>query len=105
MSSRTAALLLLVLALGGCRRDINHGQTRIAVTSRVSVNTSGTAGNLDSNQPAITPDGRYVAFVSASVNLSTVPTNGMRQVYVRDLVAGTTTIVSVNDAGDAADAH
>jgi Tol biopolymer transport system component len=105
MSSRTAALLLLLLAFGGCRRDINHNPVRIAVTSIVSVDSSGVAGNLESSQPAVTPDGRYVAFISASVNLTGVPTNGKSQVYRRDRVTGNTIIVSVNDAGDAADSH
>jgi Tol biopolymer transport system component len=89
--------------LGGCRRDINHNAIRIAVTSIVSVNSSGVAGNLSSSQPSVTPDGRYVAFVSKAVNLSGVPTNAKAQVYRRDQVTGSTIIVSVNDAGDAAD--
>ncbi len=94
---------LTLLALGGCRRDINHDSTRIAVTSMVSVGSSGVAGNLESSQPTVTPDGRYVVFVSGSVNLAGVPTNAKKQVYRRDRTTGTTIIVSVNDAGDAAD--
>ncbi len=58
---------------------------------------------MASSQPAATPDGRYVVFVSKSVNLVGIPTNAKAQVYRRDQATGTTIIVSVNDAGDAAD--
>jgi hypothetical protein len=43
----------------------------------------------------MTPDGRYVAFVSTATNLVAGDTNGIPDVFVRDLQAGTTTLVSV----------
>ena len=43
----------------------------------------------------MTPDGRYVAFTSAATNLVAGDTNGIADVFVRDLQAGTTTLVSV----------
>ena len=43
----------------------------------------------------MTPDGRYVAFVSAATNLVVGDTNNIADVFVRDLQAGTTTLVSV----------
>ena len=53
----------------------------------------------------MSPDGRFVAFVSQAVDLTAVPkTNrATTDVFVaHDLVAGTTTLVSVNSAGNAA---
>jgi Tol biopolymer transport system component len=91
------------LPLAGCKRDINQKPVRIAVTSIVSLNSSGAAGNLPSVQPCVSSDGRFVAFVSRSVNLVGTPTNSKAQVYLRDRVLGTTVLVSVNDSGDAAD--
>ena len=43
----------------------------------------------------MTPDGRYVAFVSTATNLVADDTNNIADVFVRDLQAGTTTLVSV----------
>jgi hypothetical protein len=61
----------------------------------VSAATSGLPGNADSDSAAMTPDGRYVTFVSAASDLVAGDTNGIRDVFVRDLVAGTTTLASV----------
>ncbi|MFO1477060.1 MAG: hypothetical protein U1F98_10465 [Verrucomicrobiota bacterium] len=61
----------------------------------VSVAMDGGPGNGDSSDPVMTPDGRYVAFISSASNLTPNDTNGIPDVFVRDLVAGTTTLVSV----------
>src|SRR5688572_20883557 len=91
---------LLALAAPACKKDVNDRTVRIAVTSRVSVSTSGEAANLSCREAAVSADGRFVAFASQATNLTTVPTGGaIWQIYVRDLVLGTTELVSVNDAG------
>ena len=51
-----------------------------------------------SEQPAITPDGRFVVFVGTAPDLVTPGAAG-RQVYLRDRVLNTTEIVSVSTAG------
>ena len=43
----------------------------------------------------MTPDGRYVAFISSASNLVPGDNNGSPDVFVRDLVAGTNYLVSV----------
>jgi Tol biopolymer transport system component len=50
-------------------------------------------------EAAITPDGRFVAFWSRSANLVPGDTNSEPDVFVRDLLASTTTRVSLSDAG------
>ena len=50
---------------------------------------------LDS-PPAISADGRYVAFLSAASNLVASDTNGLPDLFLRDTIAGTTTLVNVN---------
>jgi hypothetical protein len=76
-------------------RDLVNGTTTL-----VSVNSAGTGpGNAGSDNATITPDGRYVVFESSATNLVANDTTGGINVFVRDLVAGTTTLVSVNQAG------
>ena len=52
-----------------------------------------------SQQPAVSGDGRFVAFSSDASNLVDGDTNAAADVFVRDAAAGTTTRVSVGDAG------
>lgn len=68
-------------------------------TTRASVAAHGTQGNLSSAQPAISANGRYVAFGSIASNLVASDTNGIADVFVRDRVAGSTTRVSVSTRG------
>ena len=49
--------------------------------------------------PAISADGRFVAFNSEASDLVANDTNGTSDVFVRDLQLGTTTLVSVNRFG------
>ncbi len=69
-------------------------------TTRVSI-TDGEAQALGggSSWPSISADGRYVAFYSDSTNLVSGDTNGVTDVFVRDLIGGTTTRVSVATGG------
>jgi Tol biopolymer transport system component len=55
---------------------------------------SGAGGDGASGTTAISTDGRYVLFTSQADNLSTEDDNGVDNVFVRDLVANTTTLVS-----------
>ncbi|MDX6242917.1 MAG: hypothetical protein QOE76_640 [Frankiales bacterium] len=63
-----------------------------------SVSSAGTRGLQDSGFGVISGNGRYVAFDSLATNLTSATTGGYRQVYLRDLVAGTTTLVSEQSA-------
>jgi hypothetical protein len=70
------------------------------VTRLVSIDWSGTrSGNNTAETPAISADGRFVAFVSTASDLVTRDTNGVNDVFVRDLLTGKTTLVSINWAG------
>ena len=64
-------------------------------TIPVSVSTNGDLGDGASRSAVMTPDGRYVAFVSAANNLVPGDTNGIADVFLRDLQLGTTVLVSV----------
>src|SRR3954471_17934171 len=73
------------------------------VTKLVSVDPSGTGGaNVDdvADRFAISSDGRYVAFTAKATNLvANVTYSGGNNVFVRDMVAGTTQIVSIGTDG------
>jgi Tol biopolymer transport system component len=71
-------------------RDLAAGTTTL-----VSVSTNGGPANGASTDPVMTPDGRYVAFISSASNLVPGDTNGIPDIFVRDLVAGTNDLVSV----------
>jgi Tol biopolymer transport system component len=74
------------------------------VTERVSVDNNGAQAlgvNAASDQPSISGDGRYVAFILYSP-LVPNDTNGNADVYVRDRQTGTTELISVGLGGTAA---
>jgi Tol biopolymer transport system component len=68
-------------------------------TTRVSVSSSGSQGNGWSGSPAISADGRFVAFTSAAKNLVSGDTNGAWDVFVYDRQTGQTRRVSVSSSG------
>ncbi|GIW42497.1 MAG: hypothetical protein KatS3mg076_3074 [Candidatus Binatia bacterium] len=75
-------------------------------TQRVSVPRDGTASRGDSQAslfpPALSFDGRFVAFESDAPNLVEGDTNGVTDVFVRDLLEGRTERVSVTTTGEEA---
>ena len=62
--------------------DVFVHDRQTATTTRVSVDSSGLQGNLDSIFPSISADGRFVAFESSSDNLVPSDTNGVSDVLV-----------------------
>jgi Tol biopolymer transport system component len=79
--------------------DIFVRDRLLGTTERVSVSSSGQQANDYSQDPAISADGRFVAFDSAATNLVPVGVNGYTNVYVRDLRNGTTELVSASSNG------
>lgn len=71
---------------------------------RADVSSMGTPGNSFVHSVDISDDGRYVAFSSFADNLLPVPTNTM-QVFVRDRVASTLELASVNENGEPGTTH
>jgi len=75
-------------------RDLKRGKT-----TRVGVNSAGEEANDGSIWlPAISDNGRFVAFFSRSTNLVPNDHNGLADFFVRDLRRGQTTRVSVSSA-------
>ena len=84
-------------------RNVRTGVTTLV--SRAS-GTAGAGGDGNSSGASISADGRFVVFDSTADNLSAEDDDGATNVFVRDLVATTTTLVSraTGPAGAAADA-
>ena len=72
-------------------RDLQAGTTTLI--SRAS-GADGAKGNDDSLRPVISADGRFVAFDSTASNLDPADTDTTADVYMRDVQANTTTLVS-----------
>ncbi len=70
-------------------------------TSLASVSSTGVQVDHTANAGAISGDGRFVAFATAAA-LVAEDTNGTDDIYRRDMVAGTTRLVSATPAGVAA---
>ncbi|MGD1210524.1 MAG: hypothetical protein ABR973_04090 [Candidatus Acidiferrales bacterium] len=97
----TASNLVNYVAVSGSTRQV-YWQTPCTGTASctatnapvlVSLSADGTsAGNGDSYNPMISPDGQYVAFVSLATNLvSGLTVDGVTpQVYIRTICAGVT---------------
>jgi len=66
---------------------------------RASVTSAGLESNGTNEYPHLSGDGRYVAFESTADNLVPGDTNQSRDVFVRDLVAGTIERVSIDSSG------
>jgi Tol biopolymer transport system component len=86
--------------------DVFVRDTQTGTISLVSVAQGGGSGNAVSGESqgfnntfAISGNGRYVVFISDASNLVANDNNGKSDLFVRDLQAGTTQLVTVNAAG------
>jgi Tol biopolymer transport system component len=66
---------------------------------RVSISTDSAQGNWQSRNPAISANGRYIAFESDATTLVAGDTNDAADIFVRDRVLNTTTRVSLMHTG------
>ena len=82
--------------------DIFVHDRKTGATERVSVDSAGNQGNGDSLGPAISADGRFVAFASRADNLVPGDTNNTQgaDIFVHDRKTGATERVSVDSAGN-----
>src|SRR5205085_12425541 len=82
--------------------DLFVHDLQTGATERVSVDSTGAQANDTSSEPALSADGRFVAFSSYASNLISADTNGAPDIFVRDRQAGTTERVSLDNAGNQA---
>lgn len=75
------------------------------VTLLVSRSSAGEQSDGKSERPAVSADGRFVAFESYGTNLAPGTDGFVRHVYVHDLWTGETTLASLDHLGQPADAN
>ena len=80
-------------------RDVFVRDRKLHKTFRVSVSSAGVQGNNYSESPAISADGRSVAFDSAASNLVAGDSNAATDVFLRVRTLHKTVRVSVDSAG------
>ena len=79
--------------------DIYLRDTEACLTRRISRSQSRDDADGSSYQPAISGDGRYIAFVSEASNLVPGTRKGLPHVYLHDTATGATTLVSHTPRG------
>ena len=79
--------------------DVAIGDVAEITVQRVSVASDGTEGNSHSYSPAISADGRYVAYLSDASNLVPGDTNDANDIFVFDRQMGTTERVPLASDG------
>src|SRR5262249_33896160 len=80
-------------------RDVFVYDLVLGTLTRASVGTNGTQANFGGQFPALSADGRFVAFESNALNLGSGAGNGFSPIYVHDRNAVTATRVSVDSLG------
>ncbi|MCJ7492238.1 MAG: hypothetical protein MUP15_08845, partial [Dehalococcoidia bacterium] len=80
--------------------DVFVHDRETGATERVSVDSLGNEANGASAVPAISANGRYVAFISSATNLAEGDTYPNFDIFVHDRATGTTERVSVTSAGN-----
>jgi len=81
------------------QRDVYLRDRENGTTTLVSRALAGGAGNGSSGFPAVSNDGRWIAFVSDATNLVEGDTNNEQDVFLHDALLGTTRRVSVTETG------
>src|SRR5262245_14546477 len=89
----------LIVRFAGWPLIVVVDSTPAQETTRVSVDSAGSQGDDSSFRPAISEDGRFVAFASDASNLVAGDTNGVTDVFVHDRATGITERVSVDSSG------
>lgn len=103
MSSRIArslSILLAALLLPCCKTDVGTGDEASVITAMVS-QAKGDVKVLGfcAGTPAISFDGRFVAFDSDSAALVSGDINGKRDVFRKDRLTGDVALISLGDVG------
>ena len=79
-------------------RDIENGTSSVA-----SITASGTIGNGQSPWAAISDDVNIVAFETASTNLAPSDTNGVNDIFLKNMATGELTLISRTSSAEAND--
>lgn len=79
--------------------DVYRRDTRNGTLIRASVTSGGGSGDGSVDDASISDDGRWVAYDSDSTNIVPGDTNGVSDVFLRDIDSATVTRISENSIG------
>src|SRR3989442_6346306 len=92
--------LFRLVGLLGLSEDFVGAQVAAPLSAASTTTSSGASGGSGSYAPTFSADGRFLVFTSRANNLVTNDSNAIwLDVFVRHLVSGTTSLVSVNRSG------
>jgi Tol biopolymer transport system component len=94
----------LAAPASGDQSEIYRYDRTNGILELVSIGASGNRADGSSYEADLSADGRYVAFRSCAANLVPATGGDACQIYVRDMVAGATVLVSRSSAGQPASA-
>lgn len=116
LAARTIAVLTAVVVFGlaidgeparaqgtGHPPVINTSQWTLGAPAIESSDSNGAPGNSSSIHPNFSPDGTLLLFYSSSTNLVPGATNGLTQLYVKNLLTHEIRLVSADPSGNAGD--
>ena len=95
----TSAATNLVTGDTGGRIDVFLHELATGTTTRLSRSAAGVQANGDCFDPAVSFDGRWVAFASNANNLVASDANSARDIFLRDVQLNTNRRLSVTAAG------
>lgn len=85
-------------------QDIFVRDRKLGTTTRVSLSSDGVPAERGSASPAISGDGRWIAFVSGATTLVPNDTNGSADIFVYERTTATVSRVSLSSSGGQANA-
>jgi hypothetical protein len=98
-----SGFILALCTFAGCKKSVNNLHPLLLNTVRISLSSTNAEGNLDAVNDSIgvSNDARFVAFTSKATNLVLAPpdTNNAADVFLRDNISRTLTLVSVSLTG------
>ncbi|MEO8606281.1 MAG: calcium-binding protein [Chloroflexota bacterium] len=82
-------------------QDVFVHDMQTGMTTREDVTSTGQQTASGGNRPVISQDGRYIAFIAGDLIPS--DTNGLDDIYVRDLQTGINQVATLSSTGDSID--
>ena len=76
--------------------DVFLRDIALGTTTRISVDSNEVEADSGSYDPIISSDGNYIVFSSSANNLVADDTNGVQDIFLRNIALGTTTRISVS---------
>lgn len=80
--------------------DVFLRNGRAGTTARISQGLGGSQGNGWSGEPDLSEAARWAVFTSEASNLVSGDTNGVADIFLRDLDSGVTTLISKPETGE-----